>query len=514
MSTASTADRAFEASFRYFLGPLMGLLEDEAVSEIMVSGPDKVFVERGGRLEPTDVRFADEDALRAAANNIAQFVGKTIDDENPILDGRLDDGSRVCIVLAPLSAHGTSINIRRFSREARSPQFLIDAGALTPEALEFIVLAVRAHTNVVVSGGTGSGKTTLLNILSSTIDDAERILVIEDTRELQIQKPHVVQMEARPADAHGRGRITVRDLFVTSLRMRPDRIIVGEVRGGEALDLVQAMTSGHRGSLATLHADTPAQTCSRLETMCLLADVGLPLAALRRQVSLALDLVVQTTRLSSGRRLVTHVSEIELDDTTGTLRHPRRVWPRHDRGATRVALDGAAAEAGRRARVERARRRGAADPGALWVSERREGGCARCAATAERAVRGSERPARDGVGARHRLRRDADDPLDPGHACYDPPVLLPRRRGRPPPVPLTRPTACENAPCCPEPRSSQRASTRTSLAPNTVEWVLLIIVALVVLAGIYLFIKWALGSLGEKKDEMEGAQDGATPSDF
>lgn len=294
------------------------MLEDESVSEIMVSGPDAVFVERGGLIEKTDASFEDEAALRAAANNIAQFVGKTISEENPILDGRLDDGSRVCIVLHPLSAHGTSINIRRFSNDAREPEFLVDVGSMTAEALEFTLLAVKAHTNLVVSGGTGSGKTTMLNILATAIDERERILIIEDTRELQLPKPHVVQMEARAADSHGRGRITVRDLFIASLRMRPDRIIVGEVRGGEALDLVQAMTSGHRGSLATLHADTPSQACGRLETMSLLADIGLPLTALRRQVALALDLVLQTSRLSNGRRLVTHISEIELDEDKDT----------------------------------------------------------------------------------------------------------------------------------------------------------------------------------------------------
>jgi pilus assembly protein CpaF len=203
-------------------------------------------------------------------------------------------------------------------RQTSTPRFLLDNKALTPEALEFVLLAIHAHLNLVVSGGTGSGKTTFLNILSTAFEPRERVLVIEDTRELKIDQPHVVQMEARPPDAYGRGEVTVRDLFVTSLRMRPDRILVGEVRRGEALDLVQAMTSGHRGSLATLHADTPAQACGRLETMCLLADIGLPLAALRRQVALALDLVVQTARLPSGRRLVTHISEVGLDEAKGT----------------------------------------------------------------------------------------------------------------------------------------------------------------------------------------------------
>lgn len=309
---------AYRAGVEFFLAPLVPLLRDESISEIMVNGPADIYIERGGRIEQADVRFRDEEALLAAASNIAQYVGKTISKEDPILDGRLPDGSRVCIVLPPIAAAGTSINIRRFLRRAVTPQFLLDRKAITSEALEFILLAVEAELNVVVSGGTGSGKTTLLNILSTSFDDHQRIVVIEDTRELQIQKKHVVQMEARPADAYGRGQITVRDLFVTSLRMRPDRIVVGEVRRGEALDMVQAMTSGHRGSLATLHADTPSQACGRLETMCLLADIGLPLQALRRQIALALDLVIQVARLHDGRRLVTHISEIGLDEPTMT----------------------------------------------------------------------------------------------------------------------------------------------------------------------------------------------------
>ncbi len=312
--------RTFQAGVEFFLGPLVPFLRDETVTEIMVNGPRDVFVERAGRIEQVDAGFEDEAAVLAAANNIAQYVGKTIDEKEPILDGRLPDGSRVCIVLAPVAAAGTSINIRRFSQKANTPDFLLEKGSITPEALEFVQLAVRAGLNIVVSGGTGSGKTTILNILSNAFGDDERIVVIEDTRELQLQKKHVVQMEARPPDAYGRGEITVRDLFITSLRMRPDRIVVGEVRRGEALDMVQAMTSGHRGSLATLHADTPPQTCGRLETMCMLADVGLPLAALRRQVALALDLVVQSARLHSGQRLITHVSEIGLDEATNTYR--------------------------------------------------------------------------------------------------------------------------------------------------------------------------------------------------
>lgn len=317
-AATSPRERAYQASMRHFLGPLVPLMEDPSVSEIMVNGPAFIYVERGGRIERIDAKFPSEIELRAAANNIAQFVGRSVSEAEPLLDGRLPDGSRVCIVLGPISGAGTSVNIRRFSRKAIDPSFLVEVRSMTPEALEFVLLAVRAALNVIVSGGTGSGKTTLLNILSNAFGDHERIVVIEDTRELQVQKEHVVALEARPADAFGEGQISVRDLFVTSLRMRPDRIIVGEVRRGEALDMIQAMTSGHAGSMATLHADTPSGACGRLETMCMMADTGLPLPALRRQIAAALDIVVQAARLHDGRRLVTHVSEISLEEQTNT----------------------------------------------------------------------------------------------------------------------------------------------------------------------------------------------------
>lgn len=314
----SGVEKAYKAGTAFFLAPIVHLLNDESVSEVMINGPDAIFVERGGKIEKTTARFENERALMAAANNIAQFVGRTISEQDPILDGRLPDGSRICIVLKPIAAAGTSINIRRFSRKAVHPSFLLERQAITPEGLEFLLLCVASTQNIIVSGGTGSGKTTLLNILSTEFDNSERIVVIEDTRELQVQKEHVVQMEARPADIHGRGAVTIRDLFASALRMRPDRIVVGEVRRGEALDMLQAMSSGHRGSLSTLHADTPGQACSRLETMCMMADSGLPLAALRRQVATAVDIVVQAARLHSGRRLITHISEIGLDEATST----------------------------------------------------------------------------------------------------------------------------------------------------------------------------------------------------
>ncbi len=310
----SARERAYQASMRHFLGPLVELMEDPSVSEIMVNGPEHIYVERKGRIEQVPLRFKSELELQSAANNIAQFVGRAVDTKEPILDGRLPDGSRICIVLDPISGAGTSVNIRRFSSKAIDPSFLIDVKSMTEEALEFALLCVQGALNVIVSGGTGSGKTTMLNILSNAFDDGERIVVVEDTRELQVQKQHVVALEARPADAYGQGQITIRDLFVTSLRMRPDRIIVGEVRRGEALDMIQAMTSGHAGSMATLHADTPAGACGRLETMCMMADSGLPLAAIRRQIASAIDVVVQAARLHDGRRLTTHISEIEFDE--------------------------------------------------------------------------------------------------------------------------------------------------------------------------------------------------------
>lgn len=309
-----------EVGIRHFLDPLRDLLDDPSVAEIMITGPNEVYVERAGRIEKTGVAFESQRALLAAVNTIAQFCGKTISDKEPILDGRLPDGSRVCVVMPPITEGGVSVNIRRFLRAAVDAKFLLEKNAATEQAVEFMRIAVKAKKNLIVSGGTGSGKTTLLNILSTWFDPSQRVVIIEDTRELQMQAEHTVQMEARRADEYGEGEVTVRDLFVTSLRMRPDRIVVGEVRRGEALDMIQAMSSGHSGTLATLHADTPAQSCGRLETMCLMADLGLPLAALRRQIAMAMDLIFQTSRLPSGRRLITHISEVDYDDQANNYR--------------------------------------------------------------------------------------------------------------------------------------------------------------------------------------------------
>ncbi len=312
--------KAFEASLEFFLAPLVPLLRDPEVTEIMVNGPEKIYVEKGGRLTLTNARFPTEADVQAAANNIAQFVGQPLTGDRPMLDGRLPDGSRVCIVMGQVAAAGTHINIRRFARNAATPDFLIARKSISPMAMEFLMLAVKGFRNIVIAGGAGSGKTTVINVLTNAFAEDERIVVIEDTRELQVQRPHVVQLEARPTDAYGRGQVTVRDLFVTALRMRPDRIVVGEVRRGEALDMIQALTSGHHGSMTTVHASSAADTCYRLETLALMADIGIPLHALRRQVASAIDLIVQTARLASGRRLVTGISEVDFDEETQNYR--------------------------------------------------------------------------------------------------------------------------------------------------------------------------------------------------
>jgi len=320
MRAGTGTHAAFEASLEFFLAPLVPLLRDPEINEIMVNGHDKIYVEKNGQIILTQAKFPTEADVQAAANNIAQFVGQPLTHDRPLLDGRLPDGSRVCIILGQIASAGTHINIRRFARNTATPDFLLSKKAITPMAMEFLLLAVKGHRNIVVSGGAGSGKTTAVNVLTNGFGEEERIVVIEDTRELQVQRKHVVQLEARPADAYGRGQVTVRDLFITALRMRPDRIVVGEVRRGEALDMIQAMTSGHHGSMTTVHASSPADTCYRLETLALMADIGIPLYALRRQVASAIDLIVQTARLSSGRRLITGICEVDFDETTQNYR--------------------------------------------------------------------------------------------------------------------------------------------------------------------------------------------------
>ncbi len=303
-------NEVYERTIRGFLGPVGELFDDESVTEVLVNGAERIFVERKGRLTETDLRFESPERLVSALRVIAQFVDRPFDEQHPILEARLPDGSRVEALLPPVSPDGPSVAIRRFSKETLSVARLIELDALTEDALETLRALVECKQNVVVAGGTGSGKTSLLNALSALIPEDERVLVIEDSRELKLQREHVVQFETRPPDARGRGGVTVRDLFKASLRMRPDRIVLGEIRGGEALDLVQAMTSGHGGCLATVHATYPIDTLHRLETLALMNSVELPLFALRSQLASAVDIIVQTARLRGGRRVVTHVTEV------------------------------------------------------------------------------------------------------------------------------------------------------------------------------------------------------------
>jgi pilus assembly protein CpaF len=300
----------FEETLLQFLAPIRPFLDDASVSEIMINGPNQIFIERKGRLELTQASFPSRDALEAAMRNCAQYVGKHVDKDRPILEGRLPDGSRIEAVFPPVAPDGPSVSIRRFFKETLTVKKLIGFGALTDDAAATLEALVASKMNTLVAGGTGSGKTSMLNALSSYIPEGERVVVIEDSRELQLQRVHVVQMEARPPDPKGRFAVSIRDLFRASLRMRPDRIVVGEIRGGEALDLIQAMTSGHGGCLSTLHATYPKDTLSRLETMAMMSDLDMPLQALRIQLASAVNIIVQVSRLQDGSRKVTHISEV------------------------------------------------------------------------------------------------------------------------------------------------------------------------------------------------------------
>ncbi|MDB4933804.1 MAG: Type secretion system hydrolase TadA/VirB11/CpaF, TadA subfamily protein [Labilithrix sp.] len=304
-------DRAFYMeSLLAFLAPVRAYLDDPTVSEIMINGPFEVFIERHGKLELTPARFASREALLAAVRNLSQYVGKIVSDDQPILEGHLPDGSRVEAILPPASHGGPHVSIRRFSRDTLTLNKLLELGSISRAGSLAVRAYVQSKINVLIAGGTGTGKTSLLNALSGVIPHGERVIVIEDTREVQLQGEHVVCLEARPAGPKGNGAITMRDLFRASLRMRPDRVIVGEVRGGEALEIVQAMTSGHGGCMATLHAATPLDALSRLETMCMMSDVHMPLEAMRTQIGSAIQVIVQVSRLDDGTRKVTHVSEV------------------------------------------------------------------------------------------------------------------------------------------------------------------------------------------------------------
>ena len=307
----------YEQTIRDFLKPVLHFLDDPAVTEVMVNGPKEVYVERAGKLTLTDATFTDQELI-SAIRNIAQFQGVPIGGVHQILEARLPDGSRVEAILPPAGSGGPHMAIRRFSKEKLTIAKLIEFGALTPDAAEALRVLVECKLNVIVAGGTGSGKTSMLNCLSAFIPPGERVVVIEDARELQMQGAHVVHLEAQKPDHRGTGAISVRDLFKATLRMRPDRIVVGEIRGGEALELVQAMTSGHGGCMSTVHATYPTDTLSRLETMALMSSVVLPLQALRAQISSAIDVIVQTSRQRDGSRCVTHITEVLGLDVNGS----------------------------------------------------------------------------------------------------------------------------------------------------------------------------------------------------
>lgn len=292
-------------------GPINSLIQDPEVSEVMVNGPKQVFVEREGRLELTEITFRDNEHVMHIIDKIVAPLGRRIDESSPMVDARLPDGSRVNAIIPPLALNGPTITIRKFAADPLTIDDLIAFGTLTAEMAEFIEACVKARLNIVVSGGTGSGKTTLLNVLSSFIPADERIITIEDAAELQLRQTHVVSLESRPPNIEGRGAVTIRDLVRNSLRMRPDRIVIGEVRGGEALDMLQAMNTGHDGSMTTGHANSPRDMLARLETMVLMAGVDLPVRAIREQIASAIDLIIQQARLKDGSRRVIQITEVQ-----------------------------------------------------------------------------------------------------------------------------------------------------------------------------------------------------------
>jgi pilus assembly protein CpaF len=308
----STRERVVELIMREAvgLGPLEELLADPEVEEVMVNGHDRVYVERRGRIERTEVAYASEQALRDAIERILAPLGRRVDELSPMVDARLADGSRVHVVIPPLAVDGPALSIRRFTAARPSPDELVRLDTLTAALRDSLEAAVRARRSILISGGTGSGKTTLLNALSSFLDSVERVITIEDAAELRLQQPHVVRLESRTANVEGRGEVPIRDLLRNALRMRPDRIVIGEVRGPEALDLLTALNTGHEGALSTVHANSPEDALRRVETLCLMAGVGLPHAAIREQLGRGIDLVVHIARMSDGARRVTQVAEV------------------------------------------------------------------------------------------------------------------------------------------------------------------------------------------------------------
>ena len=291
-------------------GPLEHLLSDPQVTEIMINGHKQVYIERGGKLFEAEVNFRDQDHLLNIIDRIVSTIGRHVDEASPMVDARLKDGSRVNVIIPPLALTGPTMTIRKFSKKPFTAENLVAFGSISPKMVSFLAGAVKGRMNIIVSGGTGSGKTTLLNVLSGYIPENERIVTVEDAAEIQLTQPHVVTLEARPANTEGRGEVTIRDLVKNCLRMRPDRIIVGEVRSGEALDMLQAMNTGHDGSLTTTHANTPRDTIARIETMVMMSGMELPLTAIRAQIASAVDIIVQQARMRDGTRRITNITEI------------------------------------------------------------------------------------------------------------------------------------------------------------------------------------------------------------
>ena len=299
----------FETSVQVFLAPVIKYLRDDSVTEIMINGPHQIFLERRGVIEKIEDKFEDENSLMAAVRNISQFVGRPIDNDHPFLDARLPDGSRIHAVVPPVARNGTTVTIRKFSKEKLTLKDLITRGALTQDAARFLDVCLYLKKNIIISGGTGTGKTTILGIMASRVQPGQRLVVLEDSAELKIHSEHVVFFEARPADEFGKGLVTLRDLVKSSLRLRPDRVIVGEVRGAEALDLISSMNTGHSGSMGTVHSNNPKECLTRLETLALMSDSDVPVQAVRAQVASAINLVIQLSRMQDGSRKVTHISE-------------------------------------------------------------------------------------------------------------------------------------------------------------------------------------------------------------
>jgi pilus assembly protein CpaF len=292
-------------------GPIEGLLNDPDITEVMVNGPDRVYVERSGKIELSSATFIDEGHLRRIIEKIVAQVGRRVDEATPMVDARLPDGSRVNAIISPLAIGGPFLTIRKFSKDPLTVEDLIQFGSFNRQVANFLEACVKGRLNIIVSGGTGTGKTTALNVLSSFIPHDERVVTVEDAKELQLHQDHVLPLESRPPNIEGKGEVRIRDLVRNALRMRPDRIVVGEVRGGEALDMLQAMNTGHDGSLTTVHSNTPRDTISRIETMVLMAGMDLPVRAIREQMASAIDVIVQLTRLRDGTRRVTHVTEVQ-----------------------------------------------------------------------------------------------------------------------------------------------------------------------------------------------------------